>query len=1317
MNPKRSDILSTGNGTTQNNRLLDALRPEFVQIDDWGMSEYLAFLASYSEHIQYFNHKNEATGNWENFFQTDISIILAQVLSTDLDGIERRYLELVNQFTQSHNQQKRGEIIAQIFEHTLDQANKMDRWYQAVHRLNLADSELEGMVEESLYNSIRLKLVKEFHRLKNCWENLKKLHKVENELSFDAFGDVWAAWEGMVLPDDKSNTLDALLIKLRLIYRAFHDNLSYVVFSFQKFFYLSLKEKSNHKPDIGLVITFLRAYKHAQNSLNQLSSRYLDLYYSKILLQTHKESISDKVHVHLELAEHVNTHLLEKGTQLIAGRDIEGDEILFETVNDVEVNHAKIASLKTLFFNQDFRETLTNYEVVTHLYGAPVANSKDGMGTPFDIDQSPWPTFGENQFEKLDDYKNMNYGDVGLAIASPMFFLREGQRQVKITFNFDPDSVKIYEKLVRDVMDKQELSSLEDAFYIIFNPTGKRRNLTLYLSGSRKWVKVDPQRIKVMLPEGEGWTPEQLVMTFTLDVTDPPVVPFNPEVLGEDRYPTDMPVLKILLNHEREPYGYSFVKFLRMSRIDIDVSVDKLKRFQFYNDIGQLDASQPFQPFGPTPAIGSYLLVGASEVFQKPVENISIDLDWQDMPKTDEEFEQYYKDYELEAHHYKIRVSALTRNEFYPKGEEADLEFPLFLLDESKDSDRNDPTVLKTHFNLDSHKVGKFKLQPKPDLPALNEFNNDTQSGYLKIELIAPEEAFGHAAYQKVITKAMSKNAKAVQDSIKKNEEVDTEGLEVPNPPFTPMASAITMKYEASTRMDLVEEDPDYPQHIFHIHPFGTEKVFPNRMRASSKIHLLPQYDADGYLFIGLTDVKPQQTISMFFQLISRSFKEQSALKLPDIKWRYLSRNNEWKAFDQLHFLSDTTDNFTKSGIIRFKLPADISNRGSVLPTGLYWIGVSVSGDTEMLGQTLAVETQAVVAKWVNNGKEKRLRRILPPHSIDRLADRRPEVSAVYQPFESFGGRPKENDEEFFTRVSERLRHKGRAITHWDFERLVLEHFHDIFQVKCLSYMTHPEIKLPELEEDSTQNKEYGKDVVNVTSVVGIKKEDGIVLVVVPKRAQYIEDNSPTINYKQLLSIEQYLGNFASPFINIKVRNPVYEYVRVYCKVKFTDNANFGQDINRLKRDIQRFVCPWFFDKTKEVQIGGQLSLDSLKNYLTGLNYVKFITKFSILHVIEEENGDYQIEDTAADKKLISVIYASKPWAVLIPDEDHVIDLLEGDEREELPEKIEPPIAFKTKYNIHKRTQYIKIHQRKKAQEDSTDMEGGDYEYQLNIKI
>ena len=99
------------------------------------------------------------------------------------------------------------------------------------------------------------------------------------------------------------------------------------------------------------------------------------------------------------------------------------------------------------------------------------------------------------------------------------------------------------------------------------------------------------------------------------------------------------------------------------------------------------------------------------------------------------------------------------------------------------------------------------------------------------------------------------------------------------------------------------------------------------------------------------------------------------------------------------------------------------------------------------------VIAQADEAVFLNNDNElSHLATALPGGSIGKMLNKQAAVKTVSQPFNSFGGVPKEEDKHFYIRVSERLRHKNRAVDIWDYERLVLEKFPGVYKVKCLNH-------------------------------------------------------------------------------------------------------------------------------------------------------------------------------------------------------------------------------------------------------------------------
>ena len=68
----------------------------------------------------------------------------------------------------------------------------------------------------------------------------------------------------------------------------------------------------------------------------------------------------------------------------------------------------------------------------------------------------------------------------------------------------------------------------------------------------------------------------------------------------------------------------------------------------------------------------------------------------------------------------------------------------------------------------------------------------------------------------------------------------------------------------------------------------------------------------------------------------------------------------------------------------------------------------------------------------------------VPAGTISETTTPIPGLGEIDQIGYSFGGRPVEDRKSLFTRASERLRHKQRAVSPWDYERLVLEAFPNV---------------------------------------------------------------------------------------------------------------------------------------------------------------------------------------------------------------------------------------------------------------------------------
>ncbi|MEM0997921.1 MAG: hypothetical protein AAGN35_12600 [Bacteroidota bacterium] len=1236
--------------------------PDYFRVDERTMADYLAFASGFSSQVEFYDEeaqKNDEQRTWDRFFNQDITVILAAVVSVDIDTIDSNFEYHVQNVRGSFEESGREAAFEQLYAFLVKEAAKLPSWYAAVVRLNGLPGTIENVVEMELWKVYDQKLREALQLLNACHvqaqeEKLLLEHQVlpfpdqlvgppDNEIEF---------FRGK----HRMGKIANALIELRSIYHIVFNVLAYAKSRLRRQFDDSLLEKQDHPPDMALFIVFLKLYQYAQADLNTLTLRHLEYYYRHILKQDYRPAISDAVHVCAELVRTARSCRLPAGTLLFAGRDDEGREIHYSTTEEVEINQASIASLKSVFISRVLEGQTWTYKLVTNFYGAPVANSLDGKGMPFMDQAKDWPLFGEEQYKA--GRTTMQPAEIGFAISSPMFMLAEGRRRVKlhITFREKGDAEGTYRKLIEDLTQDRSEEGLKYALLEVF---GRGRNCTfnILVSGAEGWINVAEEASNELYVVSEPWSWNRITIAFTIPASCPPVVPINPSVMNPEGFSTKFPVVKLELNPLKNPFGYTFLETLAFEQVDIDVEVDRVKSLILFNDLGRLDATQPFQAFGPTPRVGSYMLVGNSEVFRKKLDDLHFYIEYQNLPQRG--IAHYYKEYfdensELSEEKYKINLTALSGYEFKPGEKDDPITHPLFPSEVGK-------TV--THVAVPD--PGRLQIRPNPDMSPVNYFDNQTPIGFFRFELTEPREAFGHTLYQERLSYVAQRNAEGELE----------ETLAFPNPPYSPLIKTIYLSYKASDKIVIDQYEPSSRNEIYHLHPFGSAPVFTRGQLKVKHGNLIPEYRDDGYLYIGLKNLFPPQELSLLFQLAAG--KTTFTAQLPETEWSFLA-GDDWEPLRSIDVLSDTTERFTKTGIIRLRIPAQITDQNGVLDRGLFWLRVSLRGDTENVSRALEIRAQALEAEWVDNGDPNHLRTPLAAGSINNLVRKRPEVRGVVQPYPSYYARAAETRDEFFQRVSERLRHKGRAVSHWDYERLILDRFHTISQVKCLSHISDPDFVLPgELR-----------------------------VVVIPGSNQATDELTPKVNHGTLLAIQNFLKEIASPFVNIRVSNPSYEYVRINCRVKFSNNRNNGDSLAKLRKDIQDYICPWLGGAEREIEIGGNLRVEDLYRFIRSLAYVDFVTKFAVLHffIDDETTGIYELvssADTRIHEDERAYVRARKPWSVLIPDSDHEIEFTER-EAEVTPEFTLQPVDFQGRFQIS--PHLIKILNRPEAAQDNPDI-------------
>jgi len=324
--------------------------------------------------------------------------------------------------------------------------------------------------------------------------------------------------------------------------------------------------------------------------------------------------------------------------------------------------------------------------------------------------------------------------------------------------------------------------------------------------------------------------------------------------------------------------------------------------------------------------------------------------------------------------------------------------------------------------------------------------------------------------------------------------------------------------------------------------------------------------------------------------------------------------NNEWRALPDENIVSDSTYGLQTTGIILFDFPEDATNNNLLITKGLHWLCASVDGDADKIPKIIDVIAQAnKVVFYDQQNDPEHYRNPLPAQTIAKLLIKAPEVKVITQPFESFDGKMREEGNVFYARASERLRHKNRAITPWDYEHLVLEHFPSIYKVKCLTH-TDPEC-LCRYPETGT------RPVVDDKQCCCSQIAPGHVLIVPIsnlRNKNVVDILKPRTGRRTLLQIEEYLTKLTSPFVHIHAKNSKFEEIKTSFNVKFYTGTDKGRYLKQLNDDIIKFLTPWAFDATKEIVFGGKVYASNIINFIEGLDYVDYITCFRMIQIVDD---------------------------------------------------------------------------------------------------
>jgi hypothetical protein len=442
--------------------------------------------------------------------------------------------------------------------------------------------------------------------------------------------------------------------------------------------------------------------------------------------------------------------------------------------------------------------------------------------------------------------------------------------------------------------------------------------------------------------------------------------------------------------------------------------------------------------------------------------------------------------------------------------------------------------------------------------------------------------------------------------------EVKHKKVVIPNEPYTPIINNLSIDYTAKAD----KNDIDF----IHLYPF--EKTFKTE-EITTYPTLLPSFFDEGSLFLGFENLNPGTNLDILFQLAEAT--ADSEIDKIIVKWSYL-KSNQWIPL-RLGFeiISDETHNLTTSGIIKISVPIDVNKAdNTIMPSDVHWLKAAVCSNAKAVGEVVGIHTQAAKATFQIVGNDtNRLKKSLEANSVAKLLEANFNVKDVLQPYQSFGGKPDEASGHFYIRSSELLRHKGRAINRFDYERLVLEEFSDLYRVKCITNtLGKPATnQYPCVEgcgDDKNKfTKAYRRDLEIAPGYV--------LLAIIPDIRKYktgdmIEPRTPV---SILEKIELFLKKKTSPFVRLMAMNPRYEKINFTLNIKLKKGVNEFFYHTQLQKDLRILLAPWSMGAYDTLFFGKSIYKSDVIKFIEKLDYIDFINSINFSHEDHEYAHQY----------------------------------------------------------------------------------------------
>lgn len=700
-----------------------------------------------------------------------------------------------------------------------------------------------------------------------------------------------------------------------------------------------------------------------------------------------------------------------------------------------------------------------------------------------------------------------------------------------------------------------------------------------------------------------------LNLNVTLKEDAPPILPDNN--LSQKGI-ANSPIIRVTFEeNDKSDKGqgskfYNFLKKQRVTLIMVNVDVRGIqKNLVLQNDFGVFDGTERFFPFGPVPENTARFFLGCEEAFNKEISSATVTFDWveeEGIANGTKTYNTVYAKYGAVPNP-KAKIDLLKNAAF---GVDLGAARNMFTQGNAKMTPNYQFSV------LDFDRVGFAEEVVK--------YAPSQKRGFLRFTL---QGDFGHKAY----------TAKLLEEAVK------GEDANFPSEPYTPSTNGVSLNYISEQVMQKAFDK------FFHVLPFSEGLHEADIFQDEEPISLVYPYtspagepEAAGYypgnLFLGLENHQAGDNLSILIQIAEGSERDPENLP-PKVHWMYLVAN-EWQPIPIQKILRDTTRGLTRSGLLQLAIPNDISSIGNtMLNPELLWLRATVvETSTATMGalpDLLNIRAQAIEAVFAPTERSdlSRLDKPLDAFTISKLEISRSAVKKVEQPYASFGGRRPETDRaEYHRRVSERLRHKDRAVTVWDYEHLLLEQYGQVALVKGIPHTRY------EASGEYVVPSELAPGFVSVAVVPDLLRRPNMVR------------EEPRFSRGDLYEMRDFLLPKTNLFLQpipadpadssdeedhfLQVVNPQYEPVHIALSVWLRRGADQNLAKYQINEALRNYLAPWLYDPAQGPKFGRDIRLSKLVQLVEEVEAVDVVKWLKVFKVVLPKGKEYPVAENEA---------------------------------------------------------------------------------------